>query len=111
MQYNTHMPLDEVRALVAREISRHSGTITTSSEGFTSATFPKKFSWLWFLLSFGVFYLIYWLLANRKHTLTVTHIEQHELVTGSIDTRGRAAKPAAMCIKIALPGTKRLFLG
>ena len=68
----TSMPMKQIHATVEEMIAAGGGKITAATPLLTTAVFRKKFSFVWFVLLLGIFYLIYWF-TKRDQTIAVSH--------------------------------------
>lgn len=68
----TPMPVEQIQATAQEMVAAGGGKVTATTPWLTTATFRKEFSWVWFFLLLGIFYLIYWF-TKRDQTLAVSH--------------------------------------
>lgn len=100
MQVTTQRRQDEALNVVADEVVRHKGQVLSRSETSLSARFAKKFSWLWFLVLVGVFYLPwYWTRSEGSLAVSVAATGDGEDAAPScavvFTARGKRAVAAA----------------
>jgi hypothetical protein len=100
MQFASSGSLQDVQAYVASAIAQRGGKLVSSSPAAMSAEFAKKFSWFWFVVMLGVFYLVYWA-VSKEQVLTVTYREAEGVVYGYLQAKGKKASRTARAIQHA----------
>ena len=100
MQVTTQRRQDEALNVVADEVVRHKGQVLSRSETSLSASFAKKFSWLWFLLLAGLFYLpFYWTRSAPSLAMSVSDDGGPEPTVVTLTSKGKRAEQTARAVR------------
>jgi len=87
----TSMPVQQIRATAEEMIAAGGGKITAATPLLTTAVFRKKFSFVWFVLLLGIFYMIYWF-AKRDQTIAVSYCASMDSAIVTIAATGPTAE-------------------
>jgi len=87
----TSMPVEQIQATAEEMVTAGGGKITAATPWLTTAVFHKKFSFVWFVLLLGIFYLIYWFI-KRDQTIAVSHCASEGSAIVTIAAMGPSAE-------------------
>jgi len=87
----TSMSVEQVQATAEEMAVAGGGKITAATPWLTTAVFRKEFSWIWFILMLGIFYLMYWL-TKRDQMLAVSHCASEGSTIVTIAATGPSAE-------------------
>lgn len=100
MRIETDYSTAEALDIAGEEVVRHKGQVLSRHDTGLSASFAKKFSWLWFLLLAGLFYLpFYWTRSAPSLTMSVSDDGGPEPTVVTLTSKGKRAEQTARAVR------------